>query len=171
MRYIILLSVMTILFGCQTPKATEDSSIQSEPLSHENTNEPKPDYDGYDKSKKRLKEFKKNDVKHVQDEYANERTRQIAESLNTMSDINQAQVVETDDKIIAGVILNSHADDQLAQMVADKVRQIVNDEKEIVVYTDHTYWYQRIDKDARAKATQLGEDLEVIFDQFFDVAD
>lgn len=152
-------------------EATDDSLFSGERMSNRSNLERKPDYTGYELSKKRLKEFRQPSMQNNKDEFSTNRSRQIAEHLNAMDDINRSQVAETDDKIIAGVILNSYADKQLGDVIEKEIRKFTNDEKEIIVYTDYTYWYRRIDEDASAGATQIGEDLEVIFDKFFNIAD
>jgi len=171
MRFLLFICLITVLISCQTKEATDDSLFSGEQVSHENNFDQKPDYTGYELSKKRLRQFKQPNITNVQDEYSTKRARQLAEHLNAMDEINRSQVVETDDKIIAGVILNLHADKQLGDTIEKEIRKFTNDEKEIIVYTDYTYWYKRIDEDASARATRIGEDLEVIFDQFFDIAD
>lgn len=171
MRLIILACLVIIFNGCQPQETSDDATSNNEPLSQKNEIERKPDYTGYEISKKRLQEFKKPKIQTVKDEYSTKRSQQIAQHLNEMDEINRSQVVETEDKIIAGVILNLHADKQLADVIEMEIRKFANDEKEIVVYTDYTYWYRRIDNDASAGATEIGEDLESFFDQFFNIAD
>src|SRR5690625_3755934 len=127
MRFLILSTFICLLISCQTSNMYDDSSLQDDQYNL------KPDYTGYQKSRKRLKEFKQSKVTKVQDQYSTKRSQQIAKHLNAMDEISRSQVVETEDKIVAGVILNLHAPKQLGDRIEKEIYKFVGDEKEVVV--------------------------------------
>ena len=171
MRLLLFFSLLILLMGCQAPNTTNEGTLPTERLADSEEVEPKPDYTGYQQSRQRLKEFGRSKNKQAQDEYINERTRKITNYLNTKDDINRSQVVETDDRIIAGVILSDYAEKDIADAIADDIANFIKEDKEVIVYTDYTYWYERIDRDASDQATELGDNLENMFDGFFHIAD
>lgn len=176
MRYISIIMLLLVI-GC-TPSvldksAERDSDTNTERITYENQEERNKDstsFTGYEKSKRRLEQFKDDDDHPLTDQYVNEKTREISNHLQSLQAVNSAQVAETDDRIVIGVILNNHADQHIGNMIESEVRKYVND-KDVVVYTDDTYWYKQRNLKAKSNATQIGEDLEEIFDNFFKIND
>jgi len=105
------------------------------------------------------------------DEYTTERTEEIADYLKRKQDIIQAQVAETDDRIVVAVMLPEFADrhPDVSGSIEEEVRNILpGTNKEIVVYTDSVYWERR-KNDARWKARETGEDIGEMLENFFNV--
>lgn len=179
MRYSFILSLIVIFFfGCQGGAFKNDvqqNNYTTEQMSQEQN--PSDDngrltrFEGYEISKRRRENFQNQQPSHIQDEFTTERTIDISNHLMNLDEVNQAQVVETDEKVIVGVIINLHADREIANKIEKEVKPFTEEGQDIIVYTDDTYWYDRIDEDASGWAAQLGEDVESIFDNFFNIAD
>lgn len=170
-RFLIFSGLLIFLLGCQAPETVNEGDQSPEQLTNPGRLESKPDSTGYQQSKQRLRNFGKSKNKQTKDEYVNKRTKDITNYLNAKDDINRAQVAETDDLIVVGVILSEYAEKDIADELADDVKDMIQEDKDVIVYTDYTYWYERIDQDASEGATELGNMLENLFDGFFDIAD
>lgn len=153
----------------------ETNDVETEFISYENedANDQKlpTNFEGYEQSKQRKDLLQDDSDNKITDQYTTEETQMISEHLMNLQEIQAAQVASTDDRVVVGVILNRNADRHIGNMIEEEVRKFVNDDKDIVVYTDDTYWYQRRNLDAKANATQLGEDLEELLDDFFNIRD
>lgn len=170
-RFLMFSGLLIFLLGCQTLNVDNEDALSTEQMTNQGKIESKPDPTGYQQSKRRLKNFGKTKNKQIKDEYVNQRTRDITNYLKAKDDIYEAQVAETADRIIVGVILSDYAEKDMADELAKDVKRLIKDNKAVVVYTDYTYWYERIDRDASEGATELGNVLENMFDGFFDIAD
>lgn len=181
MKYFFIVSLsITLLFatGCDQFISNEsmenNNDVNTELITYENEegkNKGPTNFDGYEKSKQRRERLQDDSNQPITDQYTNAETNRIAEHLMTLDEINRAQVVSTDDRIVVGVILNLHDDQHIGNMIEEEVRELITDDRDIVVYTDEKYWYQRRNLDAKGRATQIGEDLEDILDNFFNLKD
>jgi ABC-type Fe3+-citrate transport system substrate-binding protein len=104
------------------------------------------------------------------DEYTNNRTEEIAEYLQQKQNIIQAQVAETDERIVVAVMLQERTNQNVdvSGSIEEEVRNILpGTNKQIVVYTDDNYWDRMKNIDARWKARETGDDLGEMLDDFF----
>ena len=106
------------------------------------------------------------------DIYTNDRTEEIAEYLQGKQEIIQAQVAETDDRIVIAVILpeRTNRDADVSASIEEEVRNILpGTNKQIVVYTDDVYWDRMKNLDGRWKARETGEELGEMLQNFFNM--
>jgi hypothetical protein len=104
------------------------------------------------------------------DMYTNDRTEELADYLKRKQEIVQAQVAETDDRIVISVLLpeDPQHDVDISSSIEEEVRNILPGiDKQIVVYTDDVYWDRMKNLDARWKARERGEDLGEMVEDFF----
>lgn len=173
----ILTGSLFIITGCNqlTSNESMDNDSKTELITYENkeaTDIGPINFDSYyEQSKQRRESFEDDRDNPITDQYSNEETEMISEHLMNLREVNRAQVVSTDDRIVVGVILNRHTDQHVGNMIEEEVRTLMSDDREIVVYTDDKYWYQRRNIDAKARATQIGEELEDVLDDFFNIKD
>jgi hypothetical protein len=108
------------------------------------------------------------------DEYTTDRTQEVSEYLKKKQGIIQAQVAETDDRIVVAVMLPEHTnrDVDVSRSIEEEVKNILpGTNKQIVVYTDDIYWDRMKNIDARWKARETGEDIGEMLENFFNVDD
>jgi|GEM_PF-3879411 len=74
--------------------------------------------------------------------YTNEQTIEITKKLMERDDIRAAQVAMTKDKVFVGLMLERKIDSKIRSKVEEIVKASVSD-KEVVVYSDETYWDQK----------------------------
>lgn len=106
------------------------------------------------------------------DEYTTERTKEIANYLQNKQQIIQAQVAETDDRIVVAVLMQerTNRDVDVSASIEEEVRNILpGTNKEIVVLTNDKYLDRMRNLDARWKARETGEDLGEMLEDFFNV--
>ncbi|GAB3802061.1 YhcN/YlaJ family sporulation lipoprotein [Virgibacillus kimchii] len=104
------------------------------------------------------------------DLYTTDRTEEIADYLKRKQEIVQAQVAETDDRIVIGVLLPEHTnrDVEVSGSIEEEVRDILpGTNKQIIVITDDVYWDRMKNIDARWKARERGEDLGEMLEDYF----
>ncbi|WP_047979710.1 YhcN/YlaJ family sporulation lipoprotein [Ornithinibacillus contaminans] len=99
-----------------------------------------------------------------EDRYTNEKTLLIAEYLAKRKEIVQAQVAETDDRIIVAVLTENHEYPNLNEIVEQEVRQ-VEPNKEIVVYTDENYWERM--RNLNGKQLKVDDEITKRLQSFF----
>lgn len=99
-----------------------------------------------------------------EDRYTNEKTLQISEYLSERKEIVQAQVAETDDRIIIAVQTENHEYHDLNRIIEEEVRRI-EPEKQIVVYTDDNYWERM--RNLNSRQIKLEDDIENSLREFF----
>ncbi|MFD2046204.1 YhcN/YlaJ family sporulation lipoprotein [Ornithinibacillus salinisoli] len=156
-KYIMLYAAMLFLIGCTNQEEGRHANNQENNLQpiHYETPEEQRDRLGQDQSIGEQGGYPQSELEGLNggetnernmDRYTNERTMEISEHLSEHKYIKQAQVSETDDRIVVAVILNNHSDqtslgdvDDRAQQIEREVQQFVQD-KQIVVYTDNIYW-------------------------------
>src|SRR5690625_1979386 len=108
------------------------------------------------------------------DIYTTDRTEEIAEYLQKKQEIVQAQVAETDDRIVIAVMLpeRTRCDVDAGRLIEEEVRNILpGTNKQIIVYTDDVYWDRMKNLDGRWKARQTGEELGEMLEDFFNMED
>lgn len=100
-----------------------------------------------------------------EDRYTNERTMLISEYLAERKEIVQAQVAETDERIIVAVIT---ADNEyfpnLNEVIEKEVKRVIPD-KQIVVYTQ-AIWWDRM-RNLNSSPNDLDEKMNRDIDNFF----
>lgn len=175
MRFIALLLLTIFVFaGCHQPK-TDQSSEHNKDLYTDEVKSSQEDqrlskFDGYEISKQRRERMQDDQNNPLTDPYSNEDTMKIAEHLKSLQEVNRAQVVEIDDRIVIGVILNRHSPQEISNMIEQEARKIMQDpNKDVIVYTDETYWDHERHLKAKSKATKLGDAVEDLFDDFFNI--
>ncbi|GIO27663.1 YhcN/YlaJ family sporulation lipoprotein [Ornithinibacillus bavariensis] len=102
-----------------------------------------------------------------EDRYSNEKTRLISKYLKERKDIVQAQVSETDDRIIVGVITpnpNQNENPNLHKEIEKDVRR-VEPNKDIVVYVDKIYWNQM--RNMNSRPSNMNRDIQEKLNDFF----
>ncbi|MFC2948470.1 YhcN/YlaJ family sporulation lipoprotein [Virgibacillus sediminis] len=98
------------------------------------------------------------------DPYTNEDTEEIAENLEELDDVVQAQVEETNDRLIIGLQLKEHTDPDRPDDIEEQVKALVPPtDKEIFVFTDKIYWDRMKNLDSRGRS---GEDINDLFEDF-----
>ncbi|MFA1822557.1 YhcN/YlaJ family sporulation lipoprotein [Virgibacillus oceani] len=108
------------------------------------------------------------------DEYTTERTEEITDYLKRKQEIIQAQVAETDERIVIAVMTpeRPNHDTDISGAIKEEVENILpGTDKEIVVYTDDAYWERMKNIDARWKARETGEDIGEMLENFFNIDD
>ncbi|MUK86989.1 hypothetical protein GMD78_01050 [Ornithinibacillus sp. L9] len=105
------------------------------------------------------------------DRYTNEKTMEISQYLSELRYIKQAQVSETNDRIVVAAILNNHSDqtslgdaDDRAQQIKQEVKKFGRD-KEIVVYTDNIYWNRM--RNLNSNQISIDENIDQFLEDFF----
>lgn len=97
--------------------------------------------------------------------YSNEKTRLISKYLAERKEIVQAQVSETDDRIIVAVITKDQNKNlNLTPLIEKEVRQVEPD-KEIVVYTDNIYWHRM--RNLNSHPSTITREMQEKLDDFF----
>ncbi|MGJ9457087.1 YhcN/YlaJ family sporulation lipoprotein [Oceanobacillus sp. CF4.6] len=125
---------------------------------------------GYPQSEQ--KGVNSSDFSKYSDAFTNEESIRITEELKKRKDIIQAQVASTDDRIIVAVMLREHFDRQIPDDIEENVREIVpQTDKEIIVYTDDIQWDRMKDFDARLQSKNMGEGMENVIEDLFQIND
>jgi hypothetical protein len=157
MRGKLLVVLTSILFlvacGNETEEGTkklnnDNNTVQ--PINYETEEEEKERTGNQDRSIGELGGYPQSEQEYVnegdrnlsaknEDRYTNERTMQISDYLSERKEIVQAQVSETEDRIIVAVQTGNKYYPDLKQTIEEEVKQIVSD-KEIVVYTESIWW-------------------------------
>lgn len=85
------------------------------------------------------------------DPFTDEESLYLTRELQKRKDIIQAQVVSQEDRLLIGVLLPQHFDQDITlQELEDEVRRILpENEKEIIIYTNNAQWNYLKNKDAR----------------------
>ncbi|WP_424474857.1 YhcN/YlaJ family sporulation lipoprotein [Oceanobacillus kimchii] len=168
----------TILMGCTDDNTTNDQQnnnrtesvqpIHFEDQEMENSNQPESigDQGGYIQSRQYgVNETRAN---HYTDAFTNEESIRLTESLRNRVDVVQAQVASTEECIVVGVILKEHADPDTGDKLVKHIeRQLEDNNKEIIVYTDDIQWDRMKNLDSRLQAKEMGEQVEHLFEDIF----
>lgn len=107
-----------------------------------------------------------NDFEHYTDPYTTEESQEIAEKLMENRDIIVAEVRIVDEQVFVAVKLRENNYDRNHDMsvvteIEDQVKGIMkDDEKKVVIWTDHTQWNRMKNYHAEPKVAP-------IFDEFF----
>ncbi|WP_010098989.1 YhcN/YlaJ family sporulation lipoprotein [Ornithinibacillus scapharcae] len=100
-----------------------------------------------------------------EDRYSNERTMLISEYLAERKEIVQAQVAETDERIIVAVITpDNEYYPNLNEVIEEEVKRVVPD-KQIVVYTQ-AIWWDRM-RNLNSSPNDMDEKMRRNMDDFF----
>jgi Sporulation lipoprotein YhcN/YlaJ (Spore_YhcN_YlaJ) len=103
-----------------------------------------------------------------EDQFSNENTRLISKYLAERKDIVQAQVSETDNRIIVAVITpdpNQNGDNSdLVKSIDKEVRRVVPD-KDIVVYVDKIHWNRM--RNLNSHPRTINREVQEKLDNFF----
>ncbi|MFS0672929.1 YhcN/YlaJ family sporulation lipoprotein [Ornithinibacillus sp. 179-J 7C1 HS] len=180
MRRKLLLVLTSLIFatacGNETEEGTNEINNNSiSPINYETPEEQEERTDNREKTIGELGGYPQSEQEYVnegdknlgasnEDSYTNERTLQISEYLSERKEIVQAQVAETDERIIVAVMTGNKYYPDLQDTIEDEVRQIVSD-KEIVVYTD-SIWWDRM-RNLNSSPNHLDEEIEENLNNFF----
>ncbi|MBS3679463.1 YhcN/YlaJ family sporulation lipoprotein [Ornithinibacillus massiliensis] len=180
-RKLLLAFVGLILMaacGNETEEGMNDTTNNSiQPINYETPQEQKErinnqektigELGGYPQSEQEyVNEGDKNLAAENEDRFTSERTLQISEYLSERKEIVQAQVAETDDRIIVAIMTGNKYYPNLADNIEEEVKQIVSD-KEIVVYSESTWWDRRRNLNSNPNPTQLEEEVENNINDFY----
>ncbi|GGA69285.1 YhcN/YlaJ family sporulation lipoprotein [Ornithinibacillus halotolerans] len=155
MRWKMLFMVSSLVFiaACGNDSeqgANEENLDNIQPINYETKEEQKTrlgqneqsigELGGYPQSEQeRVNEGDKNFGAKNEDRYTNERTYYIAEKLSERKEVVQAQVAETDKRVIVAVMTGNKYYPDLPKSIREEVKEMIPD-KEIVVYTDAAWW-------------------------------
>lgn len=172
---LLLLAILLFVVGC-SKNGTSIEGPNTSPINYQPNKDrdqmekdPEIDYSYYEQSKRRMGEFKQKNPQNMdEDIYTSEETNRVADHLLKQSNIVNAQVASTNDRIIVAVKLSDYGDREVGNEIEQEVRTIVPN-KEIVVYTDYTYWEHEKDKMASDGASEISENVDDFLENFFNI--
>lgn len=107
------------------------------------------------------------------DMFTTEEAEDISHHLRERTDVSQAQVATTADRIIVGVMLSKNAknytDDQKIIREIEKDVNNIAPGKEVIVYTDDAHWDQMKDLEAKAKQNDTGKSMEGYIEEYLNI--
>lgn len=178
-RVKLLLGLVTLLLttGCgnDTEEGKSETNNSYQPINYE-TPEEQTKRSTKDKTIGELGGYPQSDQEYVnegdkninsknEDRYTNEKTMLISEYLAERKEIVQAQVSETDDRIIVAVITpDNEYFPKLNDVIEKEVKRVVPD-KQVVVYTQ-AIWWDRM-RNLNSSPNDLDEKLNQNMDEFF----
>ena len=168
--------ILLFIAGCGATTdntAKEEDIIQQQPIRYEVPRKEVQEK-GYPDARELQKEkLADNDFQDYTDPYTNEETQKVAEELMKNRDIILAEVRSFEEQIFVAVILRennygrNHDMGVITDIEEDVRRIIQDDDKQIIVLTDHIQWNRMKNHYASPKGLELFDDDEDFFDEFF----
>lgn len=167
--------ILLFIAGCgtTTDSTSKEEIIQQQPIRYEVPQKEMQEKEYPNARELQKEELADNDFQDYTDPYTNEETQKVAEELMKNRDIILAEVRSTDEQIFVAVQLreNTHGRNHDMSVVTDieeDVRRIIdNDDKQIIVLTDHIQWNRMKNHYASPKGLELFDDDEDFFEEFF----
>lgn len=167
---ILMLGAITACTNEPTDKAENGNQQSTQPIHYETEQEKRERLGTFAENGKKKypqSEQKKgteaNFKNGYSDSFTNEETEMITRALKNKTQIVQAQVAATEDRIIVGVMLKDDVRQDIGNEIKQEVKKLVpNSNKEIIVYTDEEHWNKMKNLDNRLKPKYNGEKLEEI---------
>lgn len=176
----LIVTLMIVTAGCANTneegmQKTSQDKPDTHPISYENEgNQKGTTQDNAVRQQERQERINsgQTDGNNV-DIFTTEEAADISHQLRERTDVSQAQVATTKDRVIIGVMLSKNAkhftdDQQIIREIEQEVSSMIP-EKEVVVYTDDAHWNQMKDLNAKAKQSNAGENIEDYIEKFLNI--
>jgi len=165
-KTLLIGSIFCLLIGCSSMNNDTGNENESPETDNTSYNSTKNHPDPLKKDRTKQRQENTRDTKN-RDIFTNDTSIEIQETLTNRSDIRRAQVAITNTRAMISLQLSDHANrDGILDSVENDVKHIVP-EKEIVIYTDDSYWRRMKDLGSRLKRLTDDDDIDKYIDEHF----
>ncbi|WP_051353129.1 YhcN/YlaJ family sporulation lipoprotein [Thalassobacillus devorans] len=171
--------IVALMTGCNTDESRENTTQNNvyDPL--ETTEQQNNDTDRNEtrrgapnKLKREAEKDMQNTTYNITDrahdnDYFNEKSMEITRSINELPQVTTSRAIATKERVLVGVVPTPYGrkDHNLKNLVRKKVAEIT-DEKDVVIYMNHSDWEELKDLNARVKAEKTPERVKEQINNF-----
>ncbi|GGP13677.1 YhcN/YlaJ family sporulation lipoprotein [Oceanobacillus neutriphilus] len=158
MIYVIF--ILLLLTGCTATSTERNASNEQpvQPIHYEENKEQVPSENNAERQ---------NEPPSL-DSYDKDESSAFQEMLRENLEVEDVQVVTTEDRIVVAVQMKKGTDNRDFEEVSDDIEHILNTDKNLFIYNNVAKWERVKDFNARNEANQMGEDMERLFQNLFD---
>lgn len=167
-----------LMTGCNTEEAQENSKQNNvyDPLETTEKNNGTESNElrrgAPNRIKREAEEDMRNTTYNISDrahnnEYYNEQSMAITRSINELPQVTTSTALATEDRVLVGVVptIYGRKEHNLKNLVREKVAE-VTDEKNVVIYMNHSDWEELRDLNARVRAEKAPEKVKEEINKF-----
>ncbi|SEA94602.1 Sporulation lipoprotein YhcN/YlaJ (Spore_YhcN_YlaJ) [Thalassobacillus cyri] len=167
-----------LMTGCNTEEAQENSKQNNvyDPLETTEKNNDTESNELRRGAPNRIKREAEEDMRNTtynmsdrahNNEYYNEQSMAITRSINELPQVSTSTAFATEDRVLVGVVptIYGRKDHNLKNLVREKVAE-VTEEKNVVIYMNHSDWEELRDLNARVRAEKAPEKVKGEINKF-----
>ncbi|MEK4301182.1 YhcN/YlaJ family sporulation lipoprotein [Oceanobacillus sp. FSL W8-0428] len=157
---IYAISILLLLTGC-TGTSTERNASKEQPVQPIHYEENK----GQVPSENNVE--RQNEPPSLES-FDKEESAAFQELLQENVDVEDVQVVTTEDRVVVAIQMKKGTDNRDFEEVSDDIEHILHTDKKLFIYNNVAKWERVKDFNARNEGNQMGEDMERLFQNLFE---